>query len=44
MNFEFTEQAKEWQERVKSFMNEHCYPIEKEVHDFVEDHNNRWKE
>ena len=44
MNFEFTEKAKEWQVRLQAFMDEHLYPIEREVYEFVENHDNRWKE
>ena len=34
MNFEFSERSKELQARVQAFMEEHIYPIEKEVYDF----------
>jgi len=44
MNFEFSDKAKELQEKVKSFMDQHIYPIEKETYAYFTDHNNLWKE
>ena len=44
MNFEFTEETKKYIERVRSFMDQHLYPIEKEVQHFHEEHKNLWKE
>lgn len=43
MNFEFSDRSKEWQKRVRDFMEEHCYPIEKEVQEFHEDQKNWWQ-
>jgi len=44
MNFEFSDKAKELQDKVKSFMDQHIYPIEKETYAYFTDHNNLWKE
>ena len=44
MNFEFTEQTKNLIDKVKAFMDQHLYPIEKEVQDYLESHDNLWTE
>ena len=44
MNFEFSDKSKALQDKVKSFMDQHLYPIEKEAQDFFTDHNNLWQE
>ena len=44
MDFEFTDSAKDLQDRVKAFMDKHLYPVEKEVRHFHEQHENLWKE
>ncbi len=41
MNFEYTEQSKALQARVRQFMEEHLYPIENEYNEFV--HTNLWQ-
>lgn len=41
MNFEYTERSKRLQERVKTFMETHLYPLEQEYNDFVL--ANRWQ-
>lgn len=43
MNFEKTPKVEELLNKVKSFMNEHIYPIEKEYQEFTEDPRNLWK-
>lgn len=40
MNFEYTEKSKALQQRVRTFMNEHISPLEKEYNEFVLD--NPW--
>jgi len=44
MDFEFSDKSKELQEKVKSFMDQHLFPIEKEAQHFFEAYENRWKE
>ena len=41
MNFEFTQKSKDLQAKVKAFMDEHLYPLEKDFHEFTE--KNPWK-
>jgi len=42
MNFEMSTKTKEYQDRVRSFMQAHIYPLEKAYQDFV--HQNLWHE
>lgn len=42
MNFEYTENLQVLQKRVADFMNQHIYPLEKEVNTFC--NNNLWQE
>lgn len=41
MNFEFSQKSKDLQKRVREFMAEHIYPLEREFDEFVE--KNPWK-
>jgi acyl-CoA dehydrogenase len=41
MNFEYSDQSKDWQQRVDDFMQTHIFPLEKEYQEFVE--ANPWK-
>ena len=43
MNFQYTERSISLQERLSAFMDEHIYPIEKEVNSYHLDPNNAWK-
>ena len=43
MNFQYTERSISLQERLTAFMDEHIYPIEKEVNSYHLDPNNAWK-
>ncbi|MEQ8492658.1 MAG: acyl-CoA dehydrogenase family protein, partial [Gammaproteobacteria bacterium] len=42
MHFELNERSRELRERIRAFMNEHVYPIEEAVYDFVHDPANLW--
>jgi len=42
MDFEFTDKSKELQKKVRDFMDQHIYPIEKEYDTYVEE--NLWQE
>jgi acyl-CoA dehydrogenase len=43
MDFEYSEKVKDLQARVSSFMDEHIYPNEQELHDQLDEGENRWK-
>jgi len=43
MDFEYSEKVKDLQARVSSFMDEHIYPNEHELHDQLDEGGNRWK-
>jgi len=43
MNFEYTEKSVSLQQKLKSFMDAHIYPYEKEYMDFVLDPTNSWQ-
>lgn len=43
MNFEFTERAKSYQEKLQRFMDQHIIPVEKEVEHFHYQQENHWK-
>jgi len=38
MNFSFSEKTREWQGRVKAFMEEHIYPLEQAFFEFTHEH------
>ena len=42
MNFEYSDKVKELRARVQAFMDDHIYPVEKEVAEFNLDPKNYW--
>lgn len=42
MNFEYSDKVKELRARVQAFMEDHIYPVEKEVAEFNLDPKNNW--
>ena len=43
MIFEYTDRVKEWRGRIQAFMDDHIYPVEKEVAAFNLNPANNWK-
>ena len=43
MGFEISDRAKEINERLEAFMEEHIYPHEREYDEFTSDQNNLWQ-
>ena len=43
MGFEISDRAKEINERLEAFMEEHIYPREREYDEFTSDQNNLWQ-
>jgi acyl-CoA dehydrogenase len=43
MDFEHSDRVKELQARLKTFMDAHIYPNEREHYEWVHDHHNLWK-
>ena len=43
MGFEISPRAEDINNRLKTFMDEHIYPREKEYEEFTGDHNNLWQ-
>ena len=43
MGFEVSEKAKEINERLEAFMDEHIYPRERDYDEFTSDQNNLWQ-